>query len=114
MGLYAYSPNEIVPAITPAPVEAQQLTLTLAETETHSTAVISTHKCPRSIIFYGDSRLGVLRISFMYINKKLIGPCYVLVNATFQVHTAQWGLVKLFEVDRLLGYLVRVLWDRPA
>jgi len=54
-----------------------------------------TIKCPRTLLFYGDSRLGALGVSFVDNIKKLLAPCYNLINASYWAHTAQWGLANL-------------------
>lgn len=63
--------------------------------ESQTIPVTSTIKCPRTILFYGDSRLGALGISFVENIKKLIDPCYNLINASFWAHTAIWGAANL-------------------
>jgi lysophospholipase L1-like esterase len=46
-------------------------------------------------LFYGDSRLGAMGISFVENIKKLIGSCYNLINISFWAHTAVWGSSQL-------------------
>jgi len=72
---------------TPAPQASASPALTAAPTLA----------CPQTIVFYGDSRLGNMGVSFVENIKGLIDPCYSLVSAAFWAHTAQWGSANLQE-----------------
>lgn len=58
---------------------------------TEVAADTATITCPRTILFYGDSRMGGFGQSFVDDIADLIGPCYKLVLADYWGRTAEWG-----------------------
>jgi lysophospholipase L1-like esterase len=79
---------------TPVPGRTEVVTFTPEILVTRPSGT-STVECPRTILFYGDSRLGALGVSFIDEAQKRLGACYKLINAAFWAHTAQWGAENL-------------------
>jgi lysophospholipase L1-like esterase len=97
-----------IPAPTPA--ETRTPTHLMENTSPVPTSAIPSLQCPRTILFFGDSRLGAVGISFVENIKQLIGPCYSLINASFWAHTAVWGSAHLQERVIARGPDVVGLW----
>ena len=104
------SDDTLTPTITPLASITNLPIQPTAGSTSRNIPETPTIKCPRTILFYGDSRLGALGVSFLENIKDKIGPCYDLINASFWAHTAVWGAANLQDMVILKKPDAVALW----